>query len=94
MILPPFPIHLSILLISLTVRFSHNYAATHIVVEKLNKIDGWTADECEEILKIVIENSQVRGVLNDGDVKAFLKKLIDQSEDLSENMKKISEIIS
>lgn len=69
---------------------SYSYAATHIAVENLNKIDNWTAGEREELFKIAIENSQVFGVLNDNDVKAFFRTLIGQSKSLSENAKRIN----
>lgn len=43
----------------LKLKNSFSYAATHIAVENLNKIDNWTAGEREELFKIAIENSQV-----------------------------------
>lgn len=78
----------------LKLKNSFSYAATHIAVENLNKIDNWTADEREELLKIAIENSQVFGVLNDNDLKAFFRTLIGQSKSLSENAKRIDAIIT
>lgn len=78
----------------LKLRNSFSYAATHIAVENLNKIDNWTADEREELFKIAIENSQVFGVLKDNDVKAFFGMLIGQSKSLSENAKRINAIIT
>lgn len=73
----------------LKLKNSFSYAATHIAVENLNKIAAWTADEREELFKIASENSQVFGVLNDNDIKAFFRMLIDQSKSLSENAKKL-----
>ena len=78
----------------LKLKNSFSYAATHIAVENLNKIDNWTAGEREELFKIAIENSQVFGVLNDNDVKAFFRTLIGQSKSLSENAKRINAIIT
>lgn len=77
----------------LKLKNSFSYAATHIAVENLNKIDNWTAGEREELFQIAIENSQVFGVLNDNDVKAFFRTLIGQSKSLSENAKRIDAII-
>lgn len=77
----------------LKLKNSFSYAATHIAVENLNKIDNWTASEREELFKIAIENSQVFGVLNDNDVKAFFRTLIGQSKSLSKNAKRIDAII-
>ena len=45
----------------LKLKNSFSYAATHIAVENLNKIDNWTAGEREELFKIAIENSGVWG---------------------------------
>ncbi len=78
----------------LKLKNSFSYAATHIAVENLNKIDNWTAGEREELFQIAIENSQVFGVLNDNDVKAFFRTLIGQSKSLSENAKRIDAIIT
>ena len=78
----------------LKLKNSFSYAATHIAVENLNKIAAWTADEREELFKIASENSQVFGVLNDNDIKAFFSMLIDQSKSLSENAKKIKAVIA
>lgn len=77
----------------LKLKNSFSYAATHIAVENLNKIDNWTAGEREELFQIAIENSQVFGVLNDNDLKAFFRTLIGQSKSLSENAKRIDAII-
>ena len=78
----------------LKLKNSFSYAATHIAVENLNKIDNWTAGEREELFQIAIENSQVFGVLNDNDLKAFFRTLIGQSKSLSENAKRIDAIIT
>jgi len=77
----------------LKLRQSLSYAATHAAIENLIKITNWSADEREEIFKIAVENSQVYGVLNDADVKAFFNKLIDESKSLSPIAKKIFNII-
>ncbi len=75
-------------------RNSLSYASTHVAIAKLNEINEWDAEEREEIFKIANENSQVYGVLKDNDVKAFFKKLINQSKTLNEYAKIIKEIIN
>lgn len=75
-------------------RNSLSYASTHVAIAKLNEINEWDAEEREEIFKIANENSQVYGVLKDNDVKAFFKKLINQSKTLNEHAKIIKEIIN
>ncbi|MBR1676402.1 MAG: haloacid dehalogenase-like hydrolase [Clostridia bacterium] len=78
----------------LKLRQSLSYASTHAAIENLIKITNWSADEREEIFKIAVENSQVYGVLNDADVKAFFNKLIDESKSLSPFAKKIFNTIN
>ena len=72
---------------------SHSYATTHAVIAKLQSILDWENEEREDLFRIGMENSQVLGVLNDTDVKVFYKKLIGESKALSDNAKKIKEII-
>lgn len=72
---------------------SHSYATTHIVVAKLQGVTGWENEEKEELFRIAIENSQVKGVLNDPDVKAFYQKMLKGCKILDENAAGIKEII-
>lgn len=72
---------------------SHRYATTHAVIAKLQQLDSWDSDEREELFRIALENSQVRGVLKDPDVKTFYKMLLDSSKSLSDNAKEIKKII-
>lgn len=72
---------------------SHSYATTHIVIAKLQGITGWENEEKEELFRIAIENSQVKGVLNDPDVKAFYAGLIKSSKILNGDASFVKEII-
>ena len=73
---------------------SHNYATTHMIVSQICKINTWTQSEKEELFKIALDNSQVKGVLRDVDVKAVFLNLIDKVKTQSTYAKKIKEIIS
>ena len=72
---------------------SHSYATTHIVIAKLQTVTNWESVEKEELFRIALENSQVKGVLNDVDVKAFYHGLIKSSKILSSNATAVKEII-
>ena len=72
---------------------SSSYATTHMVISKMQEINGWSSTEKEELFTIALENSQVRGVLLDVDVKDVYCNLLKGAKPLSENAKKIQEII-
>ena len=72
---------------------SHSYTTTHIVISKLQSITDWENEEKEELFRIAIENSQVKGVLNDPDVKAFYYGLIKSSKILNNHAIIIKKII-
>ena len=72
---------------------SHSYATTHIVVAKLQGVTGWENEEKDELFRIAIENSQVKGVLNDPDVRAFYAGLIKSSKILNGYASSVKEII-
>ena len=75
---------------------SHSYATTHMVVARLRGVGTWDNEDREELFKIALNNSQVKGVLNDPDIKSFYQHLIKTAERLSDNaarVKKITESI-
>ena len=55
---------------------SGSFATTHSLIHELQEIADWSAEEKEILYQIVLENSQVRYILHDPDVKAFYKKLL------------------
>ena len=56
---------------------SNSFASTHEVVAKLSDITTWPLDDAKKLLKIALQNTQIRYILQDSDVKQFYSKLID-----------------
>lgn len=50
---------------------SGTFKTTHMIVEKMRKITGWTDSEKIWLLDIANTNSQVWGILEDNDVESF-----------------------
>ena len=51
---------------------SRNFSYTHTIIAQLNKYSHWTLSEREDLFEIAVNNSQVRCILVDSDVKTFL----------------------
>jgi len=73
---------------------SRSFATTHSTIKELNSFINWTKNEKELLFKIALENSQVLYVLGDFDVKIFYQNLLMDVRPLTENAKKIKDIIS
>lgn len=72
---------------------SSNFATTHYIIRKMKKVENWTEEEKETLLKIAVENSQVFSILGDWDLKSFYEDLISEMENLNENAKIVQEEI-
>ena len=72
---------------------SSNFATTHYIIRKMKKVENWTEEEKETLLKIAVENSQVFSILGDWDLKTFYEDLISDMENLNENAKIVQEEI-
>ena len=72
---------------------SSNFATTHYIIRKIKKVENWTEEEKETLLKIAVENSQVFSILGDWDLKTFYEDLISEMENLNENAKIVQEEI-
>lgn len=78
----------------LSLNGSVSFSTTHTIIKSLNRIKKWEPDEIDMLLEIALENSQVGFILNDIDVKAFYKSIINQlpeSTDKSEKVNKLFE---
>ena len=73
---------------------SSNFATTHYIIRKMKKVENWTEEEKEILLKIAVENSQVFSILGDWDLKTFYEDLISEMENLNENAKIVQEEIN
>ena len=72
---------------------SRTFAATHSVIAELQTVDAWTAEEREALLEIALDNSQVYYILQDGDVSAFYRRLLQDVQPLSANAKAVREVL-
>lgn len=69
--------------------FSDSFAMTHTIVGEAKNITNWTDDQIIKLCRAGIYNSQVAWVLNDYDVKAFYKNILNSKYINDENVKKI-----
>lgn len=72
---------------------SSSFSRTHKIISEMREVDNWTSDEKEILYRIALINGQVRYVLSDVDVNMFYRKLLSNTKELSENGKKIKELI-
>lgn len=54
---------------------SGTFATTHLIIDKLSKIDDFSAIQVEQLIQIADMNTQVGWIIGDEDVSAFYKKL-------------------
>lgn len=70
---------------------SGNFANTHTIIKDLKEYQQWSREELEVLMDIAVNNSQVRYILTDLDVKVFYKKLLRKMEKLSSNANIVKE---
>lgn len=71
---------------------STSFANTHSVMEQLTEVEQWSEIQKKKLFKIALENTQVKFILKDKDVKAFYRRLCNGIN--SENANKIKEILN
>ena len=54
---------------------SSSFAETHKIIKSMNDIDDWDQSQIRRILDIANDNSQVKYILNDKDIKKFYDKI-------------------
>lgn len=59
---------------------SHSFAETHAAVAALSTIREFTDAQVNALARICIENGQVRRILRDADVEAFVRRVIEGPE--------------
>lgn len=62
---------------------SHSFAKTHSLISQLQHCRTWTDGDRECLFEIAMNNSQVRYILTDPDVRSFYEKLLEGQEQLS-----------
>lgn len=70
---------------------SKNFASTHAIMEELIAIEDWSENEIDMLLDIALTHHPVRYLLNDLDVNAFYRKIINMLEKPTE---KATEVMS
>ena len=55
---------------------SGSFSQTHKIIEQMNKVSNWSPDEKKRIIRIGQTNHQVAYILEDEDIAAFYKKLV------------------
>ena len=56
-------------------------------------ITSWTQDECDDLIDIAIQNSQVYYILNDSDVRRLYEKILKVNSTLSENAQMVKKLL-
>lgn len=72
---------------------SRSFARTHEMIEKLSQYSSWSLDEQEALFRIAVNNSQVRYIINDTDVRLFYSRILKNTKRYTENAKKVQEMI-
>ncbi|MBE7041506.1 MAG: haloacid dehalogenase-like hydrolase [Ruminococcaceae bacterium] len=68
---------------------SKTFETTHIIIRQLLDVEHWKEDEIDMLLDIAINNHPVRYLLNDLDVNAFYRDIINQLPHPSEKSQKV-----
>ncbi len=72
---------------------SHSFAKTHSLISQLQSCKAWTDGETESLFEIAMNNSQVRYILTDPDVRAFYEKLLASRTQLSADGQAVQAIL-
>ena len=72
---------------------SGSFARTHEIIEKLRRYNNWTPVEVNLLFRIAVNNSQVRYIINDADVKLFYSELLGKIKTETEEIKTIRELL-
>ena len=63
-------------ILALGLKNSHNFETTHELIDKLTKFENYNSEQLRFICEAIIENTQVKWIRSDNDVKEFYKKFI------------------
>ena len=55
---------------------SRSFASTHAAIEELERVVDFTPRQAKDICAAYVENGQVRRIVSDDDVEAFLKRIV------------------
>lgn len=72
---------------------SRSFARTHEMIEKLSRYNTWSPEELELLFRIAVNNSQVKYIINDADIKLFYSRLLRNAKRLTADMEKVKKIL-
>ena len=72
---------------------SHSFTRTHEVIKKLSRYSAWSPEELALLFQIAVNNSQVKYIIKDRDVKLFYTGLFTFVKRLTEDMKAVKEML-
>ena len=72
---------------------SRSFTRTHEVIKKLNRYNTWSPEELSLLFRIAANNSQVRYIINDADVKLFYSQLLGKVKKETEEIKTIRDML-
>lgn len=64
---------------------SISFARTHEIIQKLRRYSAWTPDEKDMLFRSAANNSQIRYIINDPDVRLFYSQILESTEPLTES---------
>ena len=65
---------------------SRSFARTHEIVKKLRQHGTWSHEETEQLCYIAVNNSQVKYIIGDADVKQFYSRVLKNAGKLTEDI--------
>lgn len=77
----------------LALEISESFAATHTVVQSLSAYTDWSPEAAKRLLDIACNNSQVRLILKDYDVKRFYETLLGHADLSDPNAARVKELL-
>lgn len=72
---------------------SSSFAGTHSLISQLQHCQTWTDANRESLFEIAVNNSQVRYILGDADVRSFYEKLLEGQQQLSVDGQAVQNIL-
>ena len=72
---------------------SRSFARTHEIVKKLRQHGTWSHEETEQLCYIAVNNSQVKYIIGDADVKQFYSRVLKNAGRLTEAMAAVKEML-
>ena len=72
---------------------SHSFTRTHEIIKKLSRYNTWSSEELDLLFRIAVNNSQVRYIINDADVRLFYSQLIGKIKKETEEVKTIRNML-